>query len=147
MIITIIIIVSEYAELRDTDMITRYSKQREALIEILKTTDCHPTADWLYNELRKQFPKVSLATVYRNLRQLTECGEIMSIDAGTGCEHYDGNFRQHYHFVCKECGTIYDIDIKPYENLDSEMRDKTGIDIHGHTLLFYGICEDCKSKK
>ena len=125
-------------------MIMRYSKQREALIEILKNTKSHPTADWLYTELRKKFPNVSLATVYRNLKQLTENGDILSISTGSGSEHFDGTVKPHYHFVCTRCGRVSDVDVATFDELNDSVKEKTGIDIHSHSLMFYGICSDCK---
>lgn len=125
-------------------MITRYSKQREALIHILQNTDTHPTADWIYDELRKEFPNVSLATVYRNLKQLTEQHMILAIDAGTGSEHYDGDISLHYHFACRDCGRVYDIHTPPFTALDDEISKKTGFDIDTHSLIFFGKCKNCK---
>lgn len=125
-------------------MITKYSKQREGLIEILKGTDTHPTADALYLQMREKFPSVSLATVYRNLRQLSEQGQILKIDAGTGSEHYDGNPNQHYHFVCEGCGRVYDLDIDVFKELDESVTYKTGFSVARHSLLFYGLCKSCQ---
>lgn len=125
-------------------MITRHSKQRDALIEILRSTDCHPTADWLYMEMKKAFPKVSLATVYRNLRQLAEAGEVLELSTGSGSEHYDGDTRCHYHFVCRHCGDVSDIHIEPIANLEEKYSEDTGNEIDGYSLLFYGVCRNCK---
>ena len=128
-------------------MVTRYSKQREALIEILKSTDTHPTADWLYSQLRKQFPNVSLATVYRNLRQLSEQGEILALLSNSEPEHYDGCTKDHYHFMCSKCGAVKDLEIEVLSDLNSEVSKKTGFEISRHSLMFYGICRDCLQKK
>ena len=126
-------------------MITRYSRQREALIQILKNTDSHPTADRIYDELRKEFPNVSLATVYRNLKQLAEQNMVLAIDVGTGSEHYDGDVSLHYHFACKECGRVYDIHTSPFRHLDEEVSKKTGFDVDTHSLIFFGKCKECKN--
>lgn len=126
-------------------MITRYSRQREALMQILQNTDTHPTADRLYDELRKVFPNVSLATVYRNLKQLTEQNLILAIDAGTGSEHYDGDISLHYHFACKSCGNVYDIQTSPFTGLNDEISNKTGFDVDTHSLIFFGKCKNCKN--
>ena len=124
-------------------MITRHSKQRDALIEILRSTDCHPTADWLYTELRKEFPKVSLATVYRNLKQLVEAGEVLELTTGTGSEHYDGATHCHYHFVCKCCGEVSDLHVEPINGLEKKFSGETGNAIDGYSLMFYGKCRKC----
>ena len=128
-------------------MATRYSKQRAALIEILKSTDTHPTADWLYSELRNQFPNVSLATVYRNLRQLSEQGEILALLSGTEPEHYDGCIKDHYHFMCTKCGAVKDLDIDVLKGLNDEVSQKTGFEVSRHSLMFYGVCGDCLQKR
>ncbi len=129
----------------DTFMTTKHSKQRDALVEILRSTNCHPTADWLYDKLREQFPKVSLATVYRNLKQLEENGDIVSIKGGTGSEHYDGATHCHYHFICGECGCVKDMEAGPVTNLVDMYKKETDFEISGYSLLFYGKCEKCKN--
>ena len=126
-------------------MATKHSKQRDALVEILRSTTCHPTADWLYDKLREQFPKISLATVYRNLKQLEETGEIVSIKGGTGPEHYDGATNCHYHFICGECGSVKDMEVQPVTDLVDKCKEETNFEISGYSLLFYGKCEKCKS--
>ena len=124
-------------------MITRHSKQRDALINILRSTDCHPTADWLYTELRKDFPNVSLATVYRNLKQLVEAGLVLEISTGSGSEHYDGATHCHYHFVCSNCGEVSDLRVAPISGLEEKFSGETGNKIDGYSLMFYGTCRKC----
>lgn len=137
-----IIIISFNKE--DTSMAIKHSKQRDALVEILRSTKCHPTADWLYDKLREQFPKISLATVYRNLKQLEEAGEIISIKGGTDSEHYDGATHCHYHFICEECGSVKDMEVQPVTDLVDKCNEETNFEISGYSLLFYGKCEKCK---
>ncbi len=127
-------------------MITRHSKQRDALIDILCATDSHPTADKLYMELREDFPNISLATVYRNLKQLVEAGKILELSTGSGKEHYDGATHCHYHFVCKDCGEVSDLNVEPFKNLEQQLSKDTGNDIDGYSLMFYGTCRNCKNK-
>ena len=86
----------------------RYSRQREALIELLRSTKTHPDAEWLYEGLRKENPHISLGTVYRNLRQLTDAGEILELNYGS-ISHYDGDISPHYHMQCDNCKSIVDI--------------------------------------
>ena len=83
--------------LMDTKM-TKRSKQRDAILSVLKNTKVHPTAEWLHNEVRKDIPNISLATVYRNMKLLLETKQIVGINID-GIEHYDGNCDNHYHFV------------------------------------------------
>ena len=81
----------------------KYSKQREALLTLLRSTRSHPSADWLYENLRKEFPNISLGTVYRNLAQLAENGDILKISTSANKEHFDGFVHRHFHCVCNKC--------------------------------------------
>lgn len=122
-----------------------YSKQREALYRLLRSTKTHPTAETLYNELRKEFPNISMGTVYRNLSQLCKNGDVLKISTGDSCEHYDGFTHEHYHFVCNECGGVFDVDAVLPEELDATIEKNTGFDIDSRSVIFYGKCLDCKN--
>lgn len=122
----------------------KYSKQREALVSLLQHTKSHPSADALYTQLRKEFPKISLATVYRNLNSLLEQNEIIKIDIGNGTEHYDACTEPHYHFVCEQCSAIIDLDVPVWRELQDEVSKKTDLMIRSHSVLFYGICKKCQ---
>ena len=89
-----------------------YSRQRETILQVLYSTDTHPTASAVYNEVRKVIPNISLGTVYRNLAALSEEGVILSLSVGDGYEHFDGNSAPHAHLHCKRCGKIYDAPLK-----------------------------------
>ncbi len=123
---------------------TKHSKQREALLGILQNTTSHPTADWLYGQLRKEFPNISLGTVYRNLKLLSDNGTILKLSAGTGMEHYDGSTHNHYHFVCTDCGCVSDMEMDCMAGLDREAEKKMGAEVKRHSLVFYGKCKNCK---
>ncbi len=120
------------------------SKQRDALLALLCGTACHPDALWLYGELQKQFPRVSLATVYRNLKLLTETGDIIKIDVGDGTEHYDAAAHTHYHFVCDRCHKIYDVRMTPVQELEDSAAEELDAEIRNHSLVFYGTCKSCR---
>ena len=89
-----------------------YSRQREAIINVLRSTDTHPTAGWIYEKVREEIPNISLGTVYRNLSALSEAGEILSINVGDGYEHFDGDISPHLHLYCRECEKIFDQRLK-----------------------------------
>ncbi len=97
----------------------KYSRQRESIKANLMSRRDHPTADALYASIREEFPNISLGTVYRNLNLLVETGEILKLTCGNGPDHYDGNATPHYHFVCRECGQIYDIDLDEMTGLNA----------------------------
>ena len=77
----------------------RKTKQRGAILRVLRNTDTHPTADWVYQEVRKEMPHVSLGTIYRNLKTLVEMGEVQELCYGSSYTRFDGNPHRHYHFV------------------------------------------------
>ena len=87
----------------------KFSRQRESIRECLKNRTDHPTADAVYVTISKDYPKISLGTVYRNLNLLADMGEIQRFSSGDGSEHFDYNTDPHYHFVCRTCGAIIDM--------------------------------------
>lgn len=124
----------------------KYSRQRERLLELLRSTDTHPSADILYDLMRKEFPNVSLATIYRNLIKLEEMGYIMRVPSNDGKEHFDGTVDDHCHFVCRSCGVICDVDIKEDRILNADVEKSLGVVVEGRKLTFYGLCKNCIKK-
>lgn len=123
----------------------KYSKQREALLALMKSTHSHPSADWLYAELKKEFPNISLGTVYRNLALLTKSGMVVKITTGSQKEHFDGFTHKHYHFVCKSCEHIYDVELNNADTLDRAVENELNAEVDSHSLVFYGVCSNCKN--
>ena len=97
----------------------RYSKQRAAIYACLCGTDVHPSADWIYRRLLPEFPDLSLATVYRNLKALKDAGKIASVGVVNGQERFDAELRPHSHYVCQQCGAVQDLSEAP---LPEELR-------------------------
>ena len=126
---------------------TKRSRQREAILEVVQSTKCHPTADWVYSEVRKVIPNISLGTVYRNLSMLSENGTIQKLHIGTSSEHFDGNPDVHYHVYCTQCGRIDDIEAKPFEKFNSWAADMYDGEIFEHQTMFTGRCSQCKKIK
>lgn len=120
-----------------------YSRQREALLTLLKSTRSHPSADWLYENLRKEFPNISLATVYRNLTLLAKNGDIVKIQTSSNKEHFDGFTYRHNHFVCKKCERIFDVSADGVCELKNQAALELGADIDNYSLVFYGTCSEC----
>ena len=123
----------------------RYSRQREAILAAVRSTTCHPTADAVYAEVRKQIPGVSLGTVYRNLRVLVDAGELRALEGPGGVSRYDGCTDGHYHFRCDVCGKVQDIDEPVDCHLDERVSARTGLAIRCHSLEFRGLCRECVS--
>lgn len=121
----------------------RMTRQRKIILETLKNTTSHPTADWVYDQVREKLPNISLGTVYRNLKVLKEMGEIMELDYGSTYSRFDGNPRNHYHFVCNSCNKVMDIDMPIEHSLNEKAQKNNKVKILNHRLEFYGYCEKC----
>ena len=106
-------------------MALKYSRQREMIKDFLMTRKDHPTADVVYMNVRQSYPNISLGTVYRNLTLLADLGEIQRLRVGDGIDHFDADTSPHYHFICKNCGAVIDLEM---ENIDS--------------ITFVGLCTD-----
>lgn len=127
----------------------KYSGQREAIKSFLASTHSHPTADLVYDGVRKQYPNISLGTVYRNLSLLSELGEILSFSTGDGKEHFDGNVEPHYHFICTCCNKIEDIEIPAETKKDviaSYIEAKLSAKVEQEWTYTYGTCSSCLIK-
>lgn len=124
-------------------MALKYSRQREAIKEFLAERKDHPTADTVYMGVRKEFPNISLGTVYRNLNLLADMGEILRISTGDGPNHYDGNIALHYHFICTQCNKVFDIDMEPQIELDKLAAKHFDGIITNHVTHFFGLCPEC----
>lgn len=120
-----------------------YSRQRELMLSILRSTCSHPTAHDIYEKMREVDPKISLGTVYRNLALLSENGMILRIDTEHDSVHYDGFTHPHYHFVCNDCGEVTDLSVDVLD-IDKRVEEEIGCSVSGHTLVFYGKCKKCK---
>ena len=104
----------------------------------------HPTAETVYRSLQKQFPNISLGTVYRNLDLLSELGEVQKLACGDGKDHFDWNTAPHYHFVCRHCGAVLDLPLTPYEDLQHQAQKIFGGTVDSHMVYFYGRCALCE---
>ncbi len=124
----------------------RRTRQREVISRVVCGSECHPSADYVYEEVRKELPGVSLGTVYRNLKLLAELGELQVLDGPGGTKRYDACTDGHYHFVCEGCGRIVDLELDLEADLDSLVAERTGFDVRRHTLEFRGLCSECRSR-
>lgn len=117
----------------------RYSRQREAVYNVLASTDTHPQVQWIYNEVRKTMPNISLGTVYRNLDELVADGRAMRISVEGDSERFDARAYAHPHFACIECGAVTDVDPDKV-HLTCDIADVKRADI-----MLYGVCDKCKN--
>lgn len=122
----------------------KYSKQREAIKNFLVTRYDHPTAETVYLNIRREFPNISLGTVYRNLNLLAEIGEIQKLSPGIGPDRFDGNPAPHYHFICRHCGCVMDLTVSGLDHINILAGQDFDGEIEGHITYFYGACPSCK---
>jgi len=126
-------------------MLRKNSKQRDAIVAMVKSSKSHPSADEVYGAVRKIYPQISLGTVYRNLSALAEAGGITRITCGLGGDRFDGNTAMHYHFQCAECKRVFDVEMAVDERLNKHAAALLNADIDNHTAMFYGRCAECKN--
>ncbi len=122
----------------------RQSKQRNRLLALLRSTDSHPTADWIYEQLKKEFPNLSLGTVYRNLSTLIDQGLVKKIHFGSTFDRFEANTKPHYHFICESCGTIIDLDIPIRDDLNDQAAKSNAFTVTHHKIDFFGVCGACE---
>lgn len=127
----------------------KYSRQREAIKNFLMSRKDHPTAEVVYAHVLKDFPNISLGTVYRNLSFLVENGQAIKVPCNDGSVHFDANVAPHYHFQCTECKAVIDLDFdgeKAAQNFCSAAAKNFTGEICGNITFFYGRCADCIKK-
>jgi Fur family ferric uptake transcriptional regulator len=119
------------------------TRQRQIILEELRTVNTHPSADEVYEMVRKRLPRISLGTVYRNLEILSELGEIQKLELGGDLKRFDRNPNKHYHIRCIQCGRVDDAPIAPLNKIENELYGATVFTIIGHRLEFEGLCPRC----
>ena len=119
------------------------TKQKEAILKVLRDTNSHPTADWIYTRVRKDIPNISLGTVYRNLKILKEKGEILELDLCGNLSRFDACTDDHYHFRCDNCYKVFDLDVPVDRDANKRVATNTGYKVTHHRLEFRGLCKDC----
>ncbi len=126
----------------------RMTPQRKILVEELRKLDSHPTADELYQAVRRKLPHISLGTVYRNLEILSRTGIIRKIELGGAQRRFDGDLEIHQHIRCTQCGRIDDLPAgAAITNCDLELVEKTGYEIIERRVEFIGVCPECRRGK
>ena len=124
----------------------RMTRQRKVILEELRKVDTHPTADEIYEMVRRRLPRISLGTIYRNLEILSENGEIQKIEIGSTLKRFDGNAANHYHLRCIHCDRVVDAPTGIELVVDQDLKHATDFKITGHRLELIGTCPDCLQK-
>lgn len=122
----------------------KLTPQRIAVYNYLKSTKEHPSAETIHKSLMKDYPTMSLATVYKTLKVLVEVGLIQELNVGEGNFRYDGMTIPHPHVHCVSCSKVDDLEGITFEELNQTIKSNTNYDILSNKVYFYGICPDCK---
>ena len=125
---------------------TKHFKKREAILNCLRSTTSHPTAEWVHAQLKAEYPDISLGTVYRNLALFKEQGLIISVGTVNGVERFDADTEPHVHFICRTCHKVDDLPgmLIP-ESLTADADRYTGGRTETCSLSFTGTCRECLS--
>ena len=123
---------------------TKQFWKRNAILECLRSTDAHPSADMVHEMLQAEHPDISLATVYRNLSLFKQQGEIMSVCTVHGVERFDANTQPHVHFICENCNAVSDLhEIHFPPSLAEDVSNCYGNEMRGCQLTINGLCSHC----
>ena len=123
---------------------TKQFRKRNAILECVRCTDVHPSADWVHSQIRTAFPDISLGTVYRNLALFKQQGAIVSLGTVNGVERFDGNIEPHVHFICTRCDSVTDLPrMELPESLCAQAVEQTGGQIEVCHLSVTGVCNRC----
>lgn len=125
-------------------MKTRTTIQSSTILEVVRGLHGHATAEEIFALVEKVNPRISRATVYRNLSKLSENGLIRKVEVPGEADRFERELIPHYHVKCVHCGRIFDVDLPYADHLDDQVRDTHGFILTGHDIVFTGICPGCQ---
>ncbi len=123
--------------------IIRMTPQRRVILEELRKLEFHPSAEEVYEVVRKRLPRISLGTVYRNLEILSDLGAIQKLEFGGTTKRFDGDPEPHYHIRCNLCDRIDDAPMPLLKDIELRVGSETDYRVIGHRLEFFGLCPEC----
>ena len=123
----------------------RLTTQRQIILEELGKVTSHPTANEVYDMVRKRLPRIGLGTVYRNLELMSETGIILKLEVGGTQKRFDATVDPHYHIRCLSCGKVDDIEIPVMEDINKTAAAASQYQVLGHHIEFSGLCMKCSS--
>lgn len=122
----------------------RNTIQRTLVLDAVNRLKSHATADEIYEAVVQTHPRISRATVYRNLNQLADDAEIQKLAMPDGPDRFDHILQRHYHAKCSRCGRVFDVEMDYMEDIIRLVKDAHGFAIDGHNLVFTGVCPSCQ---
>lgn len=127
--------------------VRRNTKQLSIILDTIKMMPRHFTADDVYEEVKKEYPGLGQATVFRNLNKMAEEGILLRIEVPGGASRYELSAPKHYHAKCMVCGSLFDVEMDYIPNLENKVKDAHGFVFSGHDIIFTGICSSCRKKQ
>lgn len=127
-----------------TQKLARHTKQLATIWQAIKDDESHPTADQVYERVRRQLPNISLGTVYRNLQKLVALKKLQVLMLGRS-QHFDPLVQRHQHFICEVCDRVFDVLIESQRDIRPAKLPEEGFTVTSHHLAFYGTCKSCSS--
>ena len=124
----------------------RITPQRQAILRYLISSHTHPTADEIYQALSPDFPNISVATIYNNLRVFKDIGIVKELTYGDSSSRFDFNTHNHYHIICEQCGKIVDFQYPQLNEIERLAQNMTDFDVTHHRMEIYGVCKECQDK-
>ena len=124
----------------------RNTVQRQLILSAVKELNIHATAEQVVSHLAKTYPAIGRATIYRNLNQMADSGDLLRVGSFYGSTHYDHNCHEHYHFVCSDCRRVFDIEGSMSDILE-RLESVDDFDINSINVSLSGKCRECKASK
>lgn len=122
----------------------RMTPQRYAILQYLMESLDHPTADDIFRALSPQYPSLSVATVYNNLKVFIDAGLVRELTYGDDSSRFDADLSDHYHAICTKCGAMVDFEHPPIKEVEEAAATATGFRVYGHRMEVYGLCPTCQ---
>ena len=125
----------------------RFSKKRQAIYDALLCSKDHPSAEHIYQQLKVEYPDLSLGTVYRNIKGMVESGDVICVGSVAGKDRFDAHVEPHAHLLCRCCGAVVDVEITDALALQCQATARENhIDLDLRSLQFSGLCQSCKER-
>lgn len=124
----------------------RITRQRKAILDYLASTDAHPSARQVFQEAKKGYPGLSLATVYNTLETLVRLGLLKVMDFQATDNRHETNLHPHINLICTVCGKIQDFEKGLHLHMDT-VKKKLGFEVQDYRMEYYGVCAECRAWK